>query len=186
MSQNDHHSRHSHRPHWDIPPTSHALSPSTQTIKHRWAPTDHIFLTAPSLSCTHIRQIHPYTIFSAAPSPTTASSTTPRLAHSPHSCPTRFHPHAPAPRPHTPNDLPPPRRVLRLPPRPAHAAIQYHGHRRRLPIGLGAAGPFCLCLLLVLRPNPLPRPGPGVLDREPTFSRSRMRGRAVLGCRRSG
>ena len=27
---------------WDTPPTSHALFPSTQTIKHGWAPTGHI------------------------------------------------------------------------------------------------------------------------------------------------
>ncbi|OCL11709.1 hypothetical protein AOQ84DRAFT_335487, partial [Glonium stellatum] len=59
---------------WDIPPTSHVLSPSAQTIQHGWAPTDHVFLTIPSLSRTHAIQAHPYTIFSGAPPRTTTAS----------------------------------------------------------------------------------------------------------------
>ncbi|KAF2500346.1 hypothetical protein BU16DRAFT_570011 [Lophium mytilinum] len=57
---------------WDIPPSSHPLHPSRQTIEHGWAPTDHLFLSIHSLSWV---QAHPYTIFSAAPSPSASSDT---------------------------------------------------------------------------------------------------------------
>lgn len=115
MSQNDHHPRHSHRPRLlklGHPSNISRALPSTQTIKHGWAPTGHIFLTTPSLSRTHILQAH---LRRPSVHHRFLNHPTPLLAHPPHPRPIRLHPHAPAPRQHAPNDLPPPQRVLRLP-----------------------------------------------------------------------
>ncbi|KAF2803728.1 uncharacterized protein BDZ99DRAFT_452788 [Mytilinidion resinicola] len=60
---------------WDIPPSSHFLHPTQQTIEFGWGPTDHVFLSIPSLSRTDFIQTHPFTIFSAAPSPSASSDT---------------------------------------------------------------------------------------------------------------
>ncbi|KAK3311050.1 uncharacterized protein B0T15DRAFT_507647 [Chaetomium strumarium] len=44
-----------------------SLLPRNQSILHGWHPTDHVFLTVPSLGSTHALQAHPFTIASAAP-----------------------------------------------------------------------------------------------------------------------
>ncbi|KAK4234205.1 ferric reductase transmembrane component 1 [Achaetomium macrosporum] len=43
------------------------LLPQNQSILYGWHPTDHVFLTVPSLGPTHALQAHPFTIASAAP-----------------------------------------------------------------------------------------------------------------------
>lgn len=47
--------------------------------KQGWRPTDHVFLTVPSLSGKHFVQAHPFTIASAAPSPPLDGSPDPPL-----------------------------------------------------------------------------------------------------------
>lgn len=44
-------------------------------ITYGWRPMDHIFITAPSLGCTHKLQAHPFTIASAAPEVSDTSGT---------------------------------------------------------------------------------------------------------------
>ncbi|KAF1987039.1 hypothetical protein K402DRAFT_376330 [Aulographum hederae CBS 113979] len=69
---------------WSIPSPSSFISPRSSII-HGWKPTDHVFLTLPSLSHFHRFQAHPFTIASTAPS-TEAPSTDPES--------TRTQPHA--------------------------------------------------------------------------------------------
>lgn len=54
---------------WALPPPQQQRRWWQQipTMKHGWIPTDHIFLTVPALSKTHILQAHPFTIASSAP-----------------------------------------------------------------------------------------------------------------------
>jgi hypothetical protein len=55
---------------WDINHKNHAFFPKNMT--NGWAPNQHIFLSIPALSRT---QSHPFTIFSAAPTPTNTQVT---------------------------------------------------------------------------------------------------------------
>ncbi|KAF3764323.1 hypothetical protein M406DRAFT_339952 [Cryphonectria parasitica EP155] len=43
-----------------------------QSIRHGWKPTDHVFLSVPTLGLTHRLQAHPFTIASPAPLPPTS------------------------------------------------------------------------------------------------------------------
>lgn len=53
---------------WDKPaPTQSWFSWPRHNIKHGWKPTDHVFLTVPTLGRKHALQAHPFTIASAAP-----------------------------------------------------------------------------------------------------------------------
>lgn len=55
---------------WPIRPRNslRRLFGLTQNYKFGWKPTEHVFLTVPSLSRKHVIQAHPFTIASAAPS----------------------------------------------------------------------------------------------------------------------
>jgi NAD(P)H-flavin reductase len=71
---------------WDIPsqPPSTLSRFLTHNIRSGWRPTDHVFLTVPSLGTSHALQAHPFTIASAAPpipSWTTESSPPRRPVH---------------------------------------------------------------------------------------------------------
>ncbi|EON67816.1 hypothetical protein W97_07071 [Coniosporium apollinis CBS 100218] len=61
---------------WTVPSTAPWRRLFGQSIKYGWRPTDHVFLTIPSLSHKHIIQAHPFTIASAAPRSSLASSNT--------------------------------------------------------------------------------------------------------------
>ncbi|KAJ4305051.1 hypothetical protein N0V90_000581 [Kalmusia sp. IMI 367209] len=50
---------------WDTSSRTSVLRP--KGMKHGWKPNDHVFLTIPALSRKHAVQVHPFTIFSAAP-----------------------------------------------------------------------------------------------------------------------
>ncbi|KAF2748220.1 ferric reductase transmembrane component [Sporormia fimetaria CBS 119925] len=52
---------------WDTHHPATLLKPTS--MAHGWQPNNHIFLTVPSLSHKHALQAHPFTVFSAAPSP---------------------------------------------------------------------------------------------------------------------
>lgn len=59
---------------WDIIPSAHSRGNqpwwkfnSNKSILNGWSPTDHVFLTVPSLGGSHALQAHPFTIASAAP-----------------------------------------------------------------------------------------------------------------------
>ncbi|KAF2738154.1 hypothetical protein EJ04DRAFT_588997 [Polyplosphaeria fusca] len=58
---------------WDISKRSSALS--INNMKNGWRPNEHIFISIPTLSKKHMIQSHPFTIFSAAPTDNTTSST---------------------------------------------------------------------------------------------------------------
>jgi NAD(P)H-flavin reductase len=53
---------------WEISSQKSVLVP--QTMRHGWKPNEHIFISVPSLSRKHAIQLHPFTIFSAAPTTT--------------------------------------------------------------------------------------------------------------------
>ncbi|KAF2156645.1 ferric reductase-like transmembrane component [Myriangium duriaei CBS 260.36] len=53
---------------WPFPPSR--FRSLSHDIKKGWAPTDHVFISIPALAHKHILQSHPFTIASAAPSPT--------------------------------------------------------------------------------------------------------------------
>ncbi|KAJ9649583.1 hypothetical protein H2199_000361 [Coniosporium tulheliwenetii] len=59
---------------WAVPTTAPWRRLFGQSIKYGWRPTDHVFLTIPSLSHKHIIQAHPFTIASAAPRSSLTSS----------------------------------------------------------------------------------------------------------------
>lgn len=52
---------------WDVSNRSFANRLLSHNMKHGWAPNEHIFISVPALSRTHVLQTHPFTIFSAAP-----------------------------------------------------------------------------------------------------------------------
>jgi len=52
---------------WSIPPRFIWQRMISGAISRGWKPTDHVFLTVPALSRTHVIQAHPFTIASAAP-----------------------------------------------------------------------------------------------------------------------
>lgn len=52
---------------WDIPHRTATSRLLTHNIRNGWRPTDHVFLTVPSLGHSHTLQAHPFTIASAAP-----------------------------------------------------------------------------------------------------------------------
>jgi NAD(P)H-flavin reductase len=56
---------------WDVI-SKNAMMPSN--MENGWQPNQHIFISIPSLGRTHALQTHPFTIFSAAPTPPTTSS----------------------------------------------------------------------------------------------------------------
>lgn len=56
---------------WELSESS-PLKPTN--MKHDWCPNEHIFISVPSLSRKHAIQSHPFTIFSAAPSLRSSSS----------------------------------------------------------------------------------------------------------------
>ena len=197
MSQNDHHPRHSHRPRLlklehpsnisralPIHPNHQARLganrphlpdyPLPLAYAHPASPPLHHLPRRPS---AHHRLLN---------------HSTPFLAHPPHPRPIRLHPHAPTPRPHAPNDFPPSQRVLQLPPRPAHAAIQHHGIIIAFPLLWAPLAPSASASVSasasssLLDPESAPasrasRSGPRI-----HLSGLRMRARTALGCRRGG
>lgn len=62
---------------WDVSRRagSRLLRLFQQSIKYGWQPMDHVFITVPSLGRRHDLQAHPFTIASAAPTPTTSEGT---------------------------------------------------------------------------------------------------------------
>jgi hypothetical protein len=58
---------------WDVVQSS-PLAP--QNMQHGWAPNEHIFISIPALSRKHAIQSHPFTVFSAAPTPSPTNQDT--------------------------------------------------------------------------------------------------------------
>ncbi|KAF2644909.1 hypothetical protein P280DRAFT_183297 [Massarina eburnea CBS 473.64] len=54
---------------WNTSTSKSALVPTN--MKNGWNPNDHVFISVPALSRKHSLQTHPFTIFSAAPTPAT-------------------------------------------------------------------------------------------------------------------
>lgn len=57
---------------WDVTRPRNALVPTN--MANGWKPNEHIFITVPTLSKKHALQSHPFTIFSAAPNPSSEIS----------------------------------------------------------------------------------------------------------------
>ncbi|KAG9192950.1 hypothetical protein G6011_11684 [Alternaria panax] len=57
---------------WDVDTKNKIPGVLAKSMKQGWAPNEHIFISVPSLSRKHAIQSHPFTVFSAAPTTTSA------------------------------------------------------------------------------------------------------------------